>query len=209
MEITMNVDLDEVINNVSEEDLEDFEEMYSKSDRFSNFLERKKYLERNYPEISKKYFYYTPNAMFRVVASIGEFNANNKALHKPHHIIYTIGLDYGYKHPELIVLNGVEREEDRSAFEKNFDEILYQLGHYTKYGLLIEPGIDYADKIEDCEVPVPLIFERCTPKLLETIKQTFRFEITNFYKYFTFDENKTPRPYQMPMVLDLTNIKRG
>ncbi len=198
--------LDEVINSISEEDLEFFEQLYSKTDRFGNYLERKKYLERNHPEVSKKHFYYTHNTMFRVLASIAESNFANRTLAKPYHIMYTVGLDYGYKHPELIVLNGAKNEEEKKAFEKIFHEILFELGWHTKYGLIIEPGIDYTNEIKESSVPVPLVFKHCTPALLESIVQNFTFEITHFYKYFTFDESKKPRKYQMPMVLDLTDM---
>jgi hypothetical protein len=197
--------LDEVINNISQEDLDFFEQLYSKTDRFGNFLERKKYLERNYPALSKKHFYYTHNTMFRVVASITESNFANQALEKPYHIMYTVGLEYGYKHPELIVLNGAKNEDQKKPFEKIFHNTLYELGWHTKYGLVIEPNIDYTNEVKEYPAPVPLVFKPCTQELLESITETFTFEITHFYKYFTFDEHKIPRKYKLPLVLDLTN----
>ncbi len=195
------MELLQLITAIPDAKAEQFAALYE-SDKFENLVARKDYLFETDVDLALR-FSFTSEMMMHDVCVVTERNQMLNPGETPHRAVFSIGLDYNFSHPEIVLINGFLGEEE-SRFEETYAYVVRQLAKQVKLGNTLSPNVDYSHLVDDVSLQVPVMFREATFGDLANWQMAFGFLLDDFYLYFTFNQHKIPRNFKMPLVLDLT-----
>jgi hypothetical protein len=198
------MDLLELIAAVPQTTANEFASLYE-SDKFENLVTRKNYLYETDIDLAQR-FSFTSEMMMHDACVVTERNQMLNPGETPHRAVFSIGLDYNFDHPEIVLTNGF-LGEDEGKFEEKYADVVRQLAKQVMAGNTLTTDTDHSSLIDDVSLQVPVIFREATFEDLAHWQMAFDFLVDDFYMYFTFDQNKIPRNMLMPLVLDLTTYR--
>jgi hypothetical protein len=196
------INIYEIIKSVPSEKAEYFENLLS-TDKLENIIARLDYFRENFPEESSGNFLYSSELIMHSCAILVEHNRMLNPGTTPHRAIYSLGLDYEYDHPEIMLINGYIGDSE-SDFEDKYRQILRSLCKYVMNGNQIKANNNYDHLLGDYSLQVPLEFRNADFSDLAQFQMAFGFQLQDFYAYFTFNRNKINRNFLMPLVCDLS-----